>query len=221
MAVVPPDRSGTEAPTVSRRARRMREAPRRAGDVNEGLLLDAARDLVLSGEFHDTPIGQIAQRAGISRQSFYFYYQSKEELLAQLVTETLYAGQPWRETLYDHDASDPPGVIRAVVWGTIAMWQRSPEILRGAVELGPRAPAVWSHWQAAVEETAGFFSDLIVTSTRHEELRDPEAARQMMVSLIWTLERNCYMHVTTPGVDTDDTLGARLSDILIRALGLE
>jgi TetR/AcrR family transcriptional regulator, ethionamide resistance regulator len=221
MAAVPPARPATEPPTVSRRGRRTREAPRRAGDVNEAALLHAARDLVLSGEFHDTPIGQIAQRAGISRQSFYFYFKSKEELLAQLVTETLYAGQPWRETLYGHDASDPAGVIRGMVLGTIAMWQRSPEILRGAVELGPRAPAVWSHWQAAVEETAEFHSELIVGSTRHEELRDHEAARRMMVSLIWTLERNCYMHVTAPGVETDDTLGARLSDILIRTLGLE
>jgi TetR/AcrR family transcriptional regulator, ethionamide resistance regulator len=221
MAALPPARPGTEAPTVSRRARRMREAPRRAGDVNEAALLDAARDLVLSGEFHDTPIGQIAQRAGISRQGFYFYFKSKEELLAQLVTETLYAGQHWRETLYDHDASDPPGVIRAMVSGTVAMWQRSPEILRGAVELGPRAPAVWSHWHAAVEETAEFHSALIVASTKHAELRDPDAARQMMVSLIWTLERNCYMHVSMPGVETDETLGARLSDILTRALGLE
>src|SRR3954468_16934360 len=161
MAVVPPERSGSEAPMVSRRARRMREAPPRAGEVNEAALLDAARDLVQSGEFHDTPIAQIAQRAGISRQSFYFYFKSKEQLLAQLVTETLYAGQPFRETLYHHDSSDPAGAIRATVRSTIAMWQSDPEILRGAVELGPRAPAVGEHWQAAVEETAGFFIDLI------------------------------------------------------------
>lgn len=221
MAVVPPERSGAEAPTVSRRARRMRQAPPRAGDRNEAALLDAARDLVLSGEFHDVPISQIVQRAGLSRQSFYFYFKSKDELLAQLVTETLYAGQPWRETLYDHDASHPTEAIRAIVRGTIAMWQRHREILRGAVELGPRAPAVWAHWLAAVEETADFFGDLIVSSTKHEKLRDREAARRMMVSLIWTLERNCYMHVTIPGEETDDALAERLSDILNRALGLE
>ena len=43
----------------------------------------------------------------------------------------------------------------------------------------------------------------------------------MMVSLIWTLERNCYVHVTTPSDESDDALGARLNDILVRALGIE
>jgi TetR/AcrR family transcriptional regulator, ethionamide resistance regulator len=199
----------------------MREAPRRAGDVKEAALLEAARDLVQRGEFQATPIGQIAQRAGVSRQGFYFYYQSKDELLAQLVTETLYASQPWRETLYDEDWNEPAEFMRRVTAGTVAMWRRHREVLCAAVELAPRSAALLAHWSSAVEETADFLTDMVVSSTTIEALRDPDASRRMMVTLIWMIERNCYIHVFQGSDESDAALAERISDVWIRALGFE
>jgi AcrR family transcriptional regulator len=199
----------------------MREAPRRAGDVKEAALLDVARELVQQGEFQATPIGTIAKRAGISRQGFYFYYQSKDELLAQLVTETLYSSMMWRETLYDEDWSDPSESVRRLTASTVAMWRRHREVLCAAIELAPRSAAVSAHWSAAVEETADFLVDMIVSSTRIEALRDPDEARRMIATLIWTIERNCYMHVFQGSDESDSALAERVADVWIRSLGLE
>ena len=199
----------------------MREAPRRAGDVKEAALLAVARELVQEGEFQATPIGRIAERAGVSRQGFYFYYQSKDELLAQLVTETLYEGQPWRETVYDGEGGDSAEALRHLFAATVVMWRQNREVLGAAVDVAPRSAAVLAQWRAAVDETADFLVDLVISSTRFESLRDPEQARRMMVTLIWMIERNCYMHVVHGSDESDAELGERLGDIGVRALGLD
>jgi AcrR family transcriptional regulator len=221
MTAGPPDPPGAAAPTLSRRARRMREAPRRAGDRNEAALLEAARELLLEGEFQDTPIRQIAKQAGISRQGFYFYYQSKEELLAQLVTETLYGAQTWRESFSDADRSDPAGEIRRIMAASVTNWRENREVLRAASEMAPRAPVILEHWTAVAEESADFLADMIVASTTIDGLRDRDAARRMLLTLVWMLERNCYMHMVHGSDESDAALSERLSDIFIRALGLE
>ena len=221
MAAMPPERPNGVTPTVSRRTRRMREAPRRAGDLKEAALLDVARDLVQRGEFQTTPIGQIAKRAGVSRQGFYFYYQSKDELLAQLVTETLYSSMMWRETFYDEDWSDPAETLRRLVASTVAMWRDNREVLCAAVEVAPRSDPVQAHWSSAVEETSDFLAGMVVTSTKIEALRDPDTARRTMASLIWMIERNCYMHVFCGSDESDGELAERIGDLWVRGLGFE
>ena len=42
----------------------------------------------------------------------------------------------------------------------------------------------------------------------------------MFVTLVWMLERTCYMHMVHGSDESDAVLAARLSDIFIRALGL-
>jgi AcrR family transcriptional regulator len=206
---------------LSRRARRARDAPRRAGDDREAALLAVADELVRSGAFQQTPIGEIAARAGLSRPGFYFYYQSKDELLAQLVTETLYRAMDWREDMYASDG-EPRELTRRQVARTVSMWRSFPEVLCAAVDLAPRLPAVFEHWTAAVEETADFNVKLIVSATHISGLRDPDRARETMATLIWMMERNCYMHIVHGASPAEDeALAERLTSVVVRALGYD
>jgi hypothetical protein len=99
------------------------------------------------------------------------------------------------------------------------MWRHHREVLCAAIELAPRSAAVSAHWSAAVEETADFLVDLIVASTKIEALRDPDRARRMMAALIWTIERNSYMHVFHGSDESDEALAERMAEIWIRSLG--
>lgn len=218
-----PDVSGEPAPTVSRRGRRnrdAREAPFAAGDRNEAALLEVARDLLLKGEFRAATVTRIAKRAGISRQGFYFYFRSKDELLAQLVTTTLNRVQVWRATIYDPD-TDPADAIRQVMGASVAGWRDNRAILGAAIEMASRAPVITQHWIAVAEETADFLADMIVASTRLEELRDHDTARRTLVTITWALERNCYMHFVHGSDESDAALAERLSLIYIRGCGIE
>jgi AcrR family transcriptional regulator len=205
---------------VSRRARRQREAPRRAGDRNELALLDVARTLLQKDEFAATPIRQIAEQAKISRQGFYFYFQSKGELLAQLVTETLYGAQVWRESFSVSDPIGAANVIRRIMATSVSNWREHRKVLSAASEMAPSAPVIREHWVEIAEDCAEFIADMVVASTEIEALRDREAARRMLVTLMWLLERNCYMHMVRGSDDSDAELSERLSQIWIRALGL-
>jgi TetR/AcrR family transcriptional regulator, ethionamide resistance regulator len=206
---------------VSRRTRRMREASRRAGDVNEAALLDVARELVQSGEFQTASIGQIAKRAGISRPGFYFYYQSKDELLADLATETLHASHVWRDALREDSSTAPVDIIHKLVISAMTMWRDHPEILRAAVEIGPGSPVIFGPWMATVENSGSFLVEMIVSGTTIAALREADAARRMMVTVIWMIERNCYIHFVHGSEESDATLAEKLTQTGTRALGLE
>lgn len=198
----------------------MQEA-RRAGDVNEAALLEVARVLVEQGVFQTTTIGQIAERARISRQGFYFYFNSKDELLAQLVTDTLLSSQGWRATMYLEGSDDAAAGARERIITNLGAYRQNRELFRAAIEMGPRSPAVMEHWIALVEETADFLADETVAATTIEALRDREAARRAIVALIWMIERNTYMHVLRrQDAESDEVFADRLSDLYVRALGI-
>jgi AcrR family transcriptional regulator len=214
-----------EATAFSRRARRIREArtaPFAAGDRNEAALLEAARALLLSGEFRTTPIREIAKAAGISRQGFYFYFKSKEELAAELVTEMLYRSQTWRATFYDDDRLSPADALRRVMTASVYGWRDNHVVLGAAIEMAARAPVITEHWIAVAEESADFLADLVVSETKIEALRERDAARRTIVSVIWALERSCYMHfVRGTDDDSDEALADRLTRILSAAVGFD
>jgi AcrR family transcriptional regulator len=221
MNPTPSEPTGSAAPVLSRRARRAREAPRRAGDRNEAALLEAARALVLSGEYQQTPIRQIAKQAGISRQGFYFYYQSKEELLAQLVTETIFNAQGWRESFSDDDWSDPARAIRRIIATSVANWREHREVLGAASEMAPRAPVILEHWTAVGEDSADFLADKLCAATTIDGLRDRDQTWPMLMIMMWMLERNCYMHMVHGSDESDAALSERMSIVYIRTFGLE
>ncbi len=65
------------------RERRARERAERRQQI-----LRAARELFLNQGFDETPVDQIAEAAEVSKGLVYFYFHSKDELLAALVRET-------------------------------------------------------------------------------------------------------------------------------------
>ena len=109
--------------------------------------------------------------------------------------------------------------MRRIMASSVANWSEHRDVLRAASEMAARAPVIREHWAAVAEDSADFIADMIVSSTNIEALRDRDAARRMMVTLVWMLERNCYMH-SVYGNESDAALSERLSDICIRALGL-
>ena len=71
-------------PPRSRRARRQDAAGPRKGDLREAQILDAADGLLATKPFSDLTMDDIARQAGLSRSALYFYFDSKEAVLAGL-----------------------------------------------------------------------------------------------------------------------------------------
>jgi AcrR family transcriptional regulator len=62
-------------------------AIRRRGDKHRQAIMQAVRDLLEEKPFAELSVSSISQRAGVARSGFYFYFDSKYAVLAQIVAE--------------------------------------------------------------------------------------------------------------------------------------
>jgi AcrR family transcriptional regulator len=60
---------------------------RRRGDKHRQAILQAVRDLLQERPFSELSVSTISLRAGVARSGFYFYFDSKYAVLAQIVAE--------------------------------------------------------------------------------------------------------------------------------------
>jgi AcrR family transcriptional regulator len=62
-------------------------AIRRRGDKHRQAIMQAVRDLLEEKPFAELSVSTISLRAGVARSGFYFYFDSKYAVLAQIVAE--------------------------------------------------------------------------------------------------------------------------------------
>jgi len=84
-------------------------APRRRGDRQRQAIVTAVRDLLQEGPFDDLSVSTISDRAGVARSGFYFYFDSKYAVLAQILAEA----QQELEELTQHFAPREPDELPA------------------------------------------------------------------------------------------------------------
>src|SRR3954454_15051091 len=64
-------------------------------------ILDATEELLTTRRFDEIAVADVLAAAGVSRASFYFYFESKHAVLAELVRDAVGAGhqaaRPWLE----------------------------------------------------------------------------------------------------------------------------
>jgi len=99
-----PDPQATEKPTNQRSSRAIRTRER---------LVEAAKEVFEDSGFLEARISDIAARAGQSHGSFYYYFDSKEEIfreVAAAVDERLFA--PMDEVILAHSALAPRQRVR-------------------------------------------------------------------------------------------------------------
>lgn len=115
--------STTPAPEVGAR----RRGARTKGDIREEQILAVTRDLLMTRPMGEVTIDEIASAAGISRTSFYFYFASKQAVLATLMEHTwdeLSGTHDW----FDADGPDPEGLARQLD-AVAAIWRANGAIL--------------------------------------------------------------------------------------------
>jgi AcrR family transcriptional regulator len=63
------------------------EPARRRGDKHRQAIMQAVRELLEEKPFAELSVSTISQRAGVARSGFYFYFDSKYAVLAQIMAE--------------------------------------------------------------------------------------------------------------------------------------
>ena len=101
-------------------------------------IFDAAIDLFAANGFDETTVDEIAQSAGVSRRSFFRYFASKDDVLAQnvlnygaVLVETVKTSAP---------AMSPLEIVRATIASGVRFTSSQPRLCQ-IVEIAVRSPA--------------------------------------------------------------------------------
>ncbi|WP_433662391.1 TetR/AcrR family transcriptional regulator [Nocardia sp. CA-128927] len=191
---------------------RRRTAPTK-GDQRELAILDAAEKQLDTIGFDRMTIETITKAVGITRGAFYFYFASKNAVLAALVERTV---ATLRTEIEAADASGEPALaLHRSIDQTRDMWRDHGDVMRAAVELTPTVPAIGECWHSAV--TA--IRDITRAIAERAGLPDddgPTGAHAITTALVWMTERSFYQ-ASKAGASLDDT-AATLTHLWLNAL---
>lgn len=184
----------------------------RAPDLHETILA-ATAGLLAERSFTDLAVSDILRTAVVSRGSFYFYFDSKQAVLAELVRRAVGRGhtaaEPWLAS-----PADPIAALRAGITAGAELWQASAPVLRAIVENWHADPRLTELWL----EQMRTFTDATIAQIA----ADPRATRNLAgqdiaavaSALTWLGERLYYLAATgTPPFDNTDTLVSTLLHI--------
>ncbi|MFD6162379.1 TetR/AcrR family transcriptional regulator [Nocardia sp. NPDC060256] len=192
-----------------------RRATPTKGDQRERDILDAAEKQLATIGFDGMTIETITKAVGITRGAFYFYFASKNAVLAALVERTVAV---LRAEIEAADASgEPAHALCRSIDQTRDMWRDHGNVMRAAVELTPTVAAVGESWHSAV--TA--IRDITRAIAERAGLPDndaPTGAHAVTTALVWMTERAFYQ-ASKSGISLDDT-AVTLTHLWLNALGM-
>jgi AcrR family transcriptional regulator len=116
-----------ETGRVRRRAGRPRLRPASDTDVApRAQILDAAAELFVSQGLAATTTRQIAERVGIRQASLYYYFTGKDEILLELLTQSVRPSLRVATELESRCRDDPAAALYALALTDVATLARAP-----------------------------------------------------------------------------------------------
>jgi len=199
------------------RGRRRRQS---RGDVKEAAILACAWELFATKPVAEITIEDIAVGAGISRPTFYFYFESRDAVIRAL-GERVATGliETVAGSLDTSDAA-PEVVIRAMTGAYMQRWRTEGPILRAMAPLYESDPQHRAFW----DQITGRIADTIAAAIDSERERGralpaPPTARDLAVVLIGMLWRAGYeLSLTPPSKRADARVVDTLSTVCVRAI---
>jgi TetR/AcrR family transcriptional regulator, ethionamide resistance regulator len=195
-----------------------RRGPRK-GDLKEGAILGTCERLLVRRPLSEIGVDELAAGAGISRPSFYFYFESKDAVLRTLVERLAEAMYAEAESWLAREEEPPEVTISRSIEAAVQQWRDHGPVLRAAVETWGTVPELAAFWQDIVrrfvEQSAARIAEERDAGTAPAG-PDPHA---LATALIWMNERCFYMSSleADPSL-SDDELVPTLTSIWLRAI---
>jgi TetR/AcrR family transcriptional regulator, ethionamide resistance regulator len=156
-------------------------------------LLQAAEELLDEGaSFASLKVEEIAQRAGIGRTGFYFYFADKRQLLLGVTAEAA-------EALYEqadrwwHGGEDGADELRRVLDPIVRLWLKHAAVLCAVVEATGYDEQIRGYWNGLMER----FIEATTERIEREQSSGhglPGPAHETAYVLCWMTERAMYQH---------------------------
>ena len=194
-----------------------RRAARRE-EIRQRLLAVIEPALERGETYNDLSIGRLVDDAGISRSTFYTYFEDKGDLLTALtehvITDMIDAGRNWWALPPHAGKQDLHEALRAVA----ASYRRHGPLWGAIVQTAAYDPAVRDQYdttvQRAIDEIASHIRAGQTSGSVHPDL-DPEPTA---VWITWMGERGLHQAVRRADPDATETLTAALTEVIWNVL---
>ncbi|MDE8649299.1 TetR/AcrR family transcriptional regulator [Rhodococcus qingshengii] len=161
------------------------------GDMREQSILEGAYEILRSEPLRNVSIDDLAKRAGLSRSSFYFYFESKWQVLSALLSSVTADVFTASVMIFER----PPGIspeaaIEYAVSQVIVVWEKHGHIFREVGDAAAAEPSLQAQW----DKILGRFVDAAAAAIERDRaagvaIAGPPA-RSLAAALIWMGERN-------------------------------
>ena len=204
----------------SRRSQRQRAAGPSKGEVREAQILDVTERLLLTTPFVDITMDEIATRAGLSRSTMYFYFASKDDLLAGLLARTHDEIVGPTAMLLNADTT-ADRAVRRVLEALLRSWREHGPALRTFLETGLVSPAFGARWRATTNEIIDVVAQFIDRERAAGRLPvGPPSAHAVSSAVFWMVEHEMYeLFRTRHTRATEAELIETLALLWLRAMG--
>jgi AcrR family transcriptional regulator len=144
------------------RPRTDRRPPQR-GDQRREAILDELETSLQETGFDDINIAEVAERAGVSRSAFYFYFENKAAAVAALM-ERMVDDTFFVTDVFTMAEQSPQTRVYTMLDGLFDTWERHRHMFRAMLEARGHSPTVREFW----DEARGSFVDSVATMIRSE-----------------------------------------------------
>jgi TetR/AcrR family transcriptional regulator, ethionamide resistance regulator len=206
-------------PSITRKPQAKRQERR---EQIERQLLDATERLMADGaSFTELSVDRLATEAGISRASFYIYFQDKGDLLSRLTGQVFAdlanAAELWWSVSRRRDPAD----VRAAMDGLVASYRRHQPLLVALSEMAAYDPQVGTTYREILTAIAGRLAAVIEEGQADGFIRPELSAATAASTLTWMAERTCQQNLPGRPESYDAEMAATLTQIVWGALYLE
>ncbi len=196
------------------REQRREQMERRLLDATERLMRDGA-------SFTELSVDRLSGEAGISRASFYIYFEDKGHLLRRLAGQVFGdltdSARSWWSVAGRHDPDD----VRTAMSRIIATYRRHQPVLVALNEMAAYDPLTGQTYRELLTGISEQFTHVIEAGQADGSIRPGLAPLTTASALTWMVERACHQNLPTKPRDYDDELAATLTEIVWGALYLK
>src|SRR6201994_724279 len=206
-------------PSVTRKPQAKRQERR---EQIERRLLDATERLMRDGtSFTELSVDRLSTEAGMSRASFYIYFEDKGDLLRRLAGQVFGdladSAELWWGVAWRHDPDD----VRAAMAGIIASYRRHQPVLVALNEMAAYDPLVAATYRNLLTVITGRLPRVIEDGQADGAIRRELPAATTASALTWMVERACHQNLPTAPPSYDAELAASMAEIIWGTLYLK
>jgi TetR/AcrR family transcriptional regulator, ethionamide resistance regulator len=193
-----------------------RKRRRRAPEVAEREIVDAAEALLREQPFRDLTVDDLMRRTGLSRPSFYVYFRDRHDLILKVVEhiggELFAMSERWYK-----GTGDGPTLVRDAIEGVVGVFAEHGPVLRALADAAADDPRVEEAYSALIQQFVDATSRHIKTEVAAGRIL-PLDPVPTATALTWMMERYLQLSLGRGPVVPAEQVSSALTTIWSRVL---